>query len=122
MQLKVYYSCIVRHNTNLFQLFFHRLYMIGEQVAQKPDANRISACVCIKLSKEFQHGRNRSKDRNGRNVPVAQSIILAYSHIRQLIEDCRELRATNLVLVPINNTTINNWRVSYLFLPKKKHD
>ena len=88
---------------------FYRMYLAGGQVAHRPDANRISACICLKLSKEFTSARNRPKDNSGKTLPVAQSIVQIYSHIRQLIEDCRELQATNLVLVPINTTTVNNW-------------
>lgn len=85
------------------------MYMTGGQVAHKPDANRISACVCLKLSKEFSAGRSRLRDSGGKAFPVSQSIVVVYSHIRQLIEDCRELQTTNLVLVPVNVTTVNNW-------------
>ncbi|KAF4076808.1 hypothetical protein AMELA_G00219370, partial [Ameiurus melas] len=35
---------------------------------------------------------------------------MTYSHIKQLLEDCRELLdQTNLVLVTINNTTVSSW-------------
>ena len=46
----------------------------------------------------------------GKILPMAQSIVYAYSHIKQLIGDCSSLRTkTNLVLVPINTNTVNKW-------------
>lgn len=85
------------------------MFMAGKQVAHPPDKNRISACVCLKLFKEFTLKRNRPKDRDGKVLPIAQSIVFTYGHIRQLIEDCREIQATNLVLVLININTVSRW-------------
>ena len=88
---------------------FRRLYMTHGQAAHRPDLNRISECTCLKLHKEFTPARNRPRDANGKVLPIAQSIVTAYSHIKQLIEDCRHLETTNLVLVAINTTTVNSW-------------
>ncbi|XP_027132526.1 leucine-rich repeat extensin-like protein 5 [Larimichthys crocea] len=43
-------------------------------------------------------------------MPIPQSIVSVYSHIRQLLEDSRAvLDQTSLVLVPVNNTTVSSW-------------
>ncbi|KAF4114422.1 hypothetical protein G5714_004645 [Onychostoma macrolepis] len=83
-----------------------RLFMTYGQAAQRPDINRISECVALKLLKEFREARNRPKDNKGKIFPIPQAIVMTYSHIKQLLEDCREvLDKTNLVLVTINKTT-----------------
>lgn len=100
---------LIIHNT-IMHLFIHRLFMTHGQAAQRPDANRVSECVALKLLKEFREARNRPKDNKGRTFPIPQAIVMTYSHIKQLLEDCRELLdKTNLVLVTINNTTVSSW-------------
>ncbi|XP_054875194.1 uncharacterized protein LOC118471340 [Amphiprion ocellaris] len=87
-----------------------RLYMTHGQAAQDPEVNRVSECVCLRLAKEFEQVRNRPKDTKGKTMPIPQSIVSIYSHIRQLLEDSRVvLDQTNLVLVPVNNTTVSSW-------------
>ena len=87
-----------------------RLFMVHGQAAQRPDHNRTSECVALRLYKEFKETRNRPKDHKGNTFGIPQSIVMAYSHIKQLIEDCKEiLDKTNLVLVTINNTTVSSW-------------
>ncbi|XP_038137046.1 uncharacterized protein LOC119780874 [Cyprinodon tularosa] len=87
-----------------------RLYMTHGQAAQDPEANRVSECVCLRLAKEFEQSRNRPKDTKGKTMPIPQSIVKVYGHIKQLLEDSRVvLDQTNLVLVPVNNTTVSSW-------------
>ncbi|RXN02310.1 hypothetical protein ROHU_035082 [Labeo rohita] len=87
-----------------------RLFMTHGQAAQRPDVHRISECIALKLLKEFREARNRPKDNKGKIFPIPQSIVMTYSHIKQLLEDCREvLDKTNLVLVTVNNTTVSSW-------------
>uniref|UniRef100_A0AAV2LJE0 Uncharacterized protein n=1 Tax=Knipowitschia caucasica TaxID=637954 RepID=A0AAV2LJE0_KNICA len=87
-----------------------RLYMTHGQAAQDPEANRVSECVCLRLAKEFDQARNRPKDVKGKTMPIPQSIVSVYSHLRQLLEDSRVvLGQTNVVLVPVNNTTVSSW-------------
>uniref|UniRef100_A0AAV2KJK4 Uncharacterized protein n=1 Tax=Knipowitschia caucasica TaxID=637954 RepID=A0AAV2KJK4_KNICA len=89
-----------------------RLYMTHGQAAQDPEANRVSECVCLRLAKEFDQARNRPKDVKGKTMPIPQSIVSVYSHLRQLLEDSRVvLGQTNVVLVPVNNTTVSSWRL-----------
>ncbi|XP_065122010.2 uncharacterized protein [Paramisgurnus dabryanus] len=84
--------------------------MIHGQAAERPDANRISECVALKLLKEFNEARNRPRDNKGKVFAIPQAIVMTYSHIKQLLEDCREiLEKTNLVLVTVNNTTVSSW-------------
>lgn len=64
--------------------------MVHGQAAHRPDHNRISVCVALKLYKEYKDARNGPKDNKGRTFPIAQSIVMAYSHIKQLVEDCRD--------------------------------
>lgn len=74
--------------------------MTHGQAAQRPDINRISECIALKLLKEFREARNRPKDNKGKTFPITQAIVMMYCHIKQLLEDCRELLdKTNLVLV-----------------------
>ncbi|XP_053406185.1 uncharacterized protein LOC123525390 [Mercenaria mercenaria] len=87
-----------------------RLFMVHGQAAQKPDSNRISECVCLRLSKEFEQARNRPKDNSGKTLPIPHSIVKVYSHIQQLLQDSRQVQNdTNLVLVTINTTTVSAW-------------
>ncbi|XP_028437724.1 uncharacterized protein LOC114558143 [Perca flavescens] len=87
-----------------------RLFMVHGQAAQRPDLNRISECVALRLYKEFQEARNRPKDNKGKTFAIPQSIVMTYSHIKQLIEDCKDiLDNTNLLLMTINNTTVSSW-------------
>ncbi|XP_039530313.1 uncharacterized protein LOC120480957 [Pimephales promelas] len=87
-----------------------RLYMTHGQAAQDPEVHRVSECVCLRLAKEFEQSRNRPKDTKGKTMPIPQSIVSVYSHIKQLLEDSRVvLDQTNLVLVPVNNTTVSSW-------------
>ncbi|TDG96380.1 hypothetical protein EPR50_G00240070 [Perca flavescens] len=87
-----------------------RLFMVHGQAAQRPDLNRISECVALRLYKEFREARNRPKDNKGKTFAIPQSIVMTYSHIKQLIEDCKDiLDNTNLLLVTINNTTVSSW-------------
>ncbi|XP_043965569.1 uncharacterized protein LOC122827064 isoform X2 [Gambusia affinis] len=84
-----------------------RLFMTHGQAAQRP---RASECICFKLFKEYQQARNRPKDSKGKVLPVPQSIIQTYCHIKQLLEDSRPIQdQTNLLLVTINNTTVCAW-------------
>ena len=88
----------------------HRLFMTHGQAAHRPDVNRISECVALKLFKEFREARNRPKDHRNKTFPIPQSIVMTYGHIKQLIEDSKDiLEQTNLVLVTINNTTVSSW-------------
>nr|XP_023675259.1 uncharacterized protein LOC111847890 [Paramormyrops kingsleyae] len=87
-----------------------RLFMTHGQAAQRPDTNRISECVSLRLLKEYQQGRNRPKDCKGKTLPIPQSIVQTYCHIKQLLEDSRVIQdQTNLVLVTINTTTVSSW-------------
>ncbi|XP_055016727.1 cyclin-dependent kinase 12-like [Boleophthalmus pectinirostris] len=84
--------------------------MTHGQVAQDPEVNRVSECVCLRLAKEFEQARNRPKDTKGKTLPIPQSIVSVYGNIRQLLEDSRVvLDQTNMVLVPLNNTTVSSW-------------
>ena len=87
-----------------------RLFMVHGQAAHRPDHNRISECVALKLYKEYREARNRPKDNKGKTFAIPQSIVMAYCHIKQLVEDCREVMGrSDLVLVNINNTTVSSW-------------
>lgn len=87
-----------------------RLFMTHGQAAQDPEVHRVCECVCLRLFKEFKQARNRPKDRYGKTLPIPQSIVAVYSHLKQLLEDSRAvLGQTNLVLVPINTTTVASW-------------
>ncbi|CAL8340966.1 unnamed protein product [Boreogadus saida] len=87
-----------------------RLYMTHGQAAQDPEHHRVSECVCLRLAKEFEQSRNRPKDTRGKTLPIPQSIVSIYSHIRQLLEDSRVIVVqTALALVPVNNTTVSAW-------------
>jgi len=93
-------------------LSIYRLFMVHGQAAHRPDQNRVSECVALKLYKEYKEARNRPKDNKGRTFAIPQSIVMAYSHIKQLVEDCREImHKSDLVLVNINNTTVSSWWV-----------
>jgi hypothetical protein len=61
--------------------------------------------------KEFSLPRFRPIDRQGKRLPIAQSIVQAYSHIQQLLDDSRQVQrgAVNLALHTINNTTVKTW-------------
>lgn len=84
--------------------------MVHGQAAHRPDHNRVSECVALKLYKEFREARNRPKDSKGRTFAIPQSIVMTYSHIKQLVEDSREImESSDLVLVNINNTTVSSW-------------
>lgn len=84
--------------------------MVHGQAAHRPDKNRISECVALKLYKEYKQPRNRPKDNKGRRFAIPQSIVMTYSHIKQLVEYCQEImNRTDLVLVNINNTTVSDW-------------
>ncbi|XP_059897824.1 uncharacterized protein LOC132449938 isoform X3 [Gadus macrocephalus] len=87
-----------------------RLYMTHGQAAQDPEHHRVSECVCLRLAKVFEQSRNRPKDTRGKTLPIPQSIVSIYSHIRQLLEDSRVIVVqTALALVPVNNTTVSAW-------------
>ncbi|XP_039530311.1 wiskott-Aldrich syndrome protein family member 2-like [Pimephales promelas] len=87
-----------------------RLFMTHGQAAQRPDFNRTSECVSLRLLKEFAQARNRPRDCKGKTLPIPQSIVQAYGHIKQLFEDSRVIQEqTNIVLVTINNTTVSSW-------------
>ncbi|CAL8235764.1 unnamed protein product [Arctogadus glacialis] len=91
-------------------LLSHRLYMTHGKAAQDPEHHRVSECVCLRLAKEFEQSRNRPKDTRGKTLPIPQSIVSVYSHIRQLLEDSRVIVVqTALALVPVNNTTVSAW-------------
>jgi hypothetical protein len=84
--------------------------MVHGQAAHRPDHNRVSECVALKLLKEYKEARNRPKDNQGRTFAIPQSITMAYSHIKQLVEDSREIMdRSDLVLVTINTTTVSCW-------------
>ncbi|XP_033752676.1 uncharacterized protein LOC117336296 [Pecten maximus] len=87
-----------------------RLFMTHGRAAQTPDTNRISECVCIRLWRIYQSARNRPKDAAGKTLQVAHAIVKKYSLLQQLLEDSKAVQEnTNLVLVTINNTTVNAW-------------
>ena len=87
-----------------------RLFMVHGQAAHRPDQNRVSECVALKLYKEYREARNRPKDTKGKAFAIPQSIVMTYSHIKQLVEDSREImESSDLVLVNINNTTVSSW-------------
>ncbi|KAK0155426.1 hypothetical protein N1851_002228 [Merluccius polli] len=87
-----------------------RLYMTHGQAAQDPEDHRVSECVCLRLAKEFEQSRNRPKDMNGKTLPIPQSIVSVYSHIRQLLEDSSVIVVqTTLALLPVNTTTVSAW-------------
>lgn len=68
--------------------------------------------------KEFKEARNGPKDNKCKTFPIAQAIVVTHSHIKQPLEDCRELlNKINLVLVTVNNTTASSWWVGY-WLPE----
>jgi len=84
--------------------------MTHGQAAQRPDFNRTSECVSLRLLKEFAQARNRPRDCKGKTLPIPQSNVQAYGHIKQLLEDSRVIQEqTNIVLVTINNTTVSSW-------------
>ena len=88
--------------------------MTHGQAAQDPEDHRVSECVCLRLAKEFEQSRNRPKDMKGKTLPVPQSIVSVYSHIRQLLEDSRVIVVqTTLALLPVNNTTVSAWYVLF---------
>ena len=60
--------------------------MTHGQAAQDPELHRVSECVCLRLAKEFEQARNRPKDTKGKTMPIPQSIVSVYSHIRQLLK------------------------------------
>ncbi|XP_069115959.1 uncharacterized protein [Argopecten irradians] len=87
-----------------------RLYKTHGRAAQSPDTNRISECICIRLWRIYQYVRNRPKDAAGKTLQVSHAIVKHYSLIQQLLEDCHAIQDnTNLVLVTLNNTTVNAW-------------
>lgn len=93
---------------------FHRLCLTHGQAARDSDVHRVSECVCLRLAKEFDQACNRPKDTKGKTMPVLQSIVSVYGHIRQLLEDGGVvLDHTNLVLVPVNNTAFTSWCVLF---------
>ncbi|CAB1435055.1 unnamed protein product [Pleuronectes platessa] len=66
--------------------------------------------LCTWLLKEYQCARNRPKDCKGKTLPIPQSIVHTYQHIKQLLEDSRVIQdQTTLVLVTVNNTTVSSW-------------
>lgn len=84
--------------------------MTHGQAAQRPDSNRISECISLRLFKEYQQARKRPKDCKSKTLPIPQSIVQTYSHIKQLLEDNQVIQdKTDLVLVTINNTTVSSW-------------
>ena len=88
--------------------------MTHGQAAQDPEHHRVSECVCLRLAKEFEQSRYRPKDTRGKTLPIPQSIVSVYSHIRQLLEDSRVIVVqTALALVPVNNTTVSAWYVLF---------
>lgn len=104
-------------------LLFHRLFMTHGQAAQDPEVHRVSECVCLRLFKEFKQARNRPKDTRGKTLPIPQSIVMVYSHLKQLLEDSRAvLGQTNLVLVPINTTTVSSWWVFFCAILLYNHN
>lgn len=88
--------------------------MTHVQAAQDPEDHRVSECVCLRLAKEFEQSRNRPKDKKGKTLPIPQSIVTVYSHIRQLLEDSRVIVVqTTLALLPVNTTTVSAWYVLF---------
>lgn len=95
------------HNVGYVIVSFRGLFMVHCQAAHRPDHNRVSECVALKLFKEYKEARNRPKDTKGRTFAIPQSIVMTYSHVKQLIEDCNQiLQNSNLVLVTINNSLL----------------
>ncbi|CAB1440817.1 unnamed protein product [Pleuronectes platessa] len=62
------------------------------RLPQRPDSNRISECVSLRLLKEYQCARNRPKDCKGKLYQIPQSIVHTYQHIKQLLEDSRVIQ------------------------------
>ena len=84
--------------------------MVHGQAAQKPTANHISECVCLKLYKLYLQARDRPLDVAGKRLPIPQAIVRRYTYIKMLLEDSQNVCGnTNIVLVTINNTTVSAW-------------
>ncbi|CAB1425562.1 unnamed protein product [Pleuronectes platessa] len=95
-----------------------RLFMTHGQAAQRPDSNRISECVSLRLLKDYQCARNRPKDCKGKTLPFPLSIVHTYQHYKQLLEESRVIQdQTTLVLVTVNNNTVSSWVNCHCFPP-----
>ncbi|KAI4832566.1 hypothetical protein KUCAC02_015529 [Chaenocephalus aceratus] len=67
-------------------------------------------CFTQAFEEEFELARNRPKDSKGKTLPIPQSMVQSYVHIKQLLEDSLVVQEkTDLVLVTINNTTVSCW-------------
>ena len=67
----------------------HRLFMTHGQAAHRPDVNSISERVALELFKELGEAGNRKN--RGKTFGIPQSIVITYGHIKQLIEDCKDI-------------------------------
>ncbi|XP_029980230.1 uncharacterized protein LOC115412077 [Sphaeramia orbicularis] len=47
-----------------------RLFMVHSQAAHRPDVNRVSECVALKLFKEFREAGSRPKDNRGKTFDI----------------------------------------------------
>lgn len=105
-----FHSTRKRSGTNPSLDAAERVYLSRGTTAQRPNTTRITECLCIQLFREFQSPANRMKGLDGRKLQVAECIKQVYTGLKQLLEDCTLImERTTLHLVPINNTTINNW-------------
>ena len=78
----------------------------SEGPAQKPDANRIMACLVIKLCGNYPSPQKKS----GQRVERWTLITKAYRNIRRLVIECpRVMAETGLQLYNINNATLLKW-------------
>lgn len=82
--------------------------MIHGQAVQRPDTNRISGCVALRLFREHRETRNRTKDNRRKTFGIPQSVVTVdFSPLKTVLEDCRDImEKIDLVLVTINNTTV----------------
>lgn len=88
----------------------HRVADCSWFMARLPIDLITTGFLSVLHSKEYKEARNRPKDTKGRTSEIPQSIVMPYSHVKQLIEDCNQiLQNSNLVLVTINNTTVSSW-------------
>ncbi|KAH3826020.1 hypothetical protein DPMN_127909 [Dreissena polymorpha] len=78
----------------------------NEGPAQKPDANRIMACLIVKLCGAFPSPEKRDGQRQDRWTLVTR----AYRNIRQLVLDSPVvMKKTALQLFNVNNATLTKW-------------
>ncbi|KAK0139240.1 hypothetical protein N1851_024171 [Merluccius polli] len=83
----------------------------GRPVAEGiPGGSSSSECTPQDTMASGLHSQNRPKDNKGKTFAIPQSIVMAYCHIKQLVEDCIEvMERSDLILVNINNITVSSW-------------